>query len=84
MRADNQGYCCAATSRSTAFRPLLDYRKARGEPEAEVRIAATLDEAARAQLGFDLGAYVSGPMPIKINGRVPLEAATAAIRSRPT
>ena len=41
-----------------------------GEPEAEVRLQATLDEAARARLGLDLGPAVTGPLPIKLTGRV--------------
>ena len=35
-----------------------------------MRIQATLDEAARARLGFELGGAVSGPIPIKLGGRV--------------
>ena len=31
----------------------LEYRKTRGEAEAEIRLQGTLDEAARANLGFD-------------------------------
>jgi len=35
-----------------------------------VRIQATLDEAARTRLGFDLGPALSGPVPIKLAGRL--------------
>src|SRR5207249_626794 len=49
-----------------------EYRKGREEAEAEVRVAATLDESARTKLGFDLSGLVSGPVPVRINGRVPL------------
>ena len=48
----------------------LEYRKSRGETEAEVRIAGTLDEAARYNLGFDFGDAVSGGIPIRLAGRV--------------
>ncbi len=48
----------------------LEYRKARGEPDAEVRISGTLDEAARNNLGFDLGGTISGSVPVRIAGRV--------------
>ena len=47
----------------------LEYRKARGEPDAEVRISGTLDDAARSNLGFDLET-VSGSIPLRLNGRV--------------
>ena len=48
----------------------LEYRKSRGEPDAEVRIAGTLDEAARNSLGFDVGDAISGNIPIRLSGRV--------------
>ena len=49
----------------------LDYRKPRDNGDAEVRLQATLDESARSKLGFDLSGMLSGPVPIKLNGRVP-------------
>ncbi|MDE2286046.1 MAG: hypothetical protein KGK33_15660 [Hyphomicrobiales bacterium] len=55
----------------------LEYRKMRGEPDAEVRISGLLDQTARNNLGFHLGEAVSGAIPIRIAGRV---AATAADR----
>ena len=45
--------------------------QAAGDAEAEVRIQATLDENARSKLGFDLSGFLTGPMPIKLSGRVP-------------
>jgi len=48
----------------------LEYRKARGDADAEVRLQGTLDEAARNTLGFDLGETVSGAIPLRIAGRV--------------
>jgi hypothetical protein len=48
----------------------LEYRKSRGDAEADVRITGTLDEAARNSLGFDLGDTVSGAIPIRLSGRV--------------
>jgi hypothetical protein len=48
----------------------LEYRKARGDAEAEVRIAGTLDEAARNNLGFEAGEAISGAVPIRLSGRI--------------
>jgi hypothetical protein len=48
----------------------LEYRKMRGEPDAEVRLQGALDDAARNNLGFEMGETVSGAIPIKLNGRV--------------
>jgi hypothetical protein len=48
----------------------LEYRKARGEADAEVRLQGMLDETARSNLGFDMGEAVSGAIPIRLSGRV--------------
>jgi len=52
----------------------LEYRKAHGDADAEIHLNAVLDDAARANLGFDLGDTLSGSIPIRISGHV---AATA-------
>ncbi len=74
VRADNQGYVLRGDVKINGIPALLEYKKSRDQSEAEVRVAATLDEAGRARLGFDLSGFVSGPMPVRINGRVPIEA----------
>ena len=48
----------------------LEYRKSRGDAEAEVRVTGMLDEAARTSLGFDVGDAVAGAIPIRLSGRV--------------
>jgi hypothetical protein len=48
----------------------LEYRKARNEPDAEVRLQGMLDEAARTALGFEMGEAISGAIPIRLAGRV--------------
>jgi hypothetical protein len=48
----------------------LEYHKVRGEPDAEVRLQGMLDEAARSNLGFDVGEAISGAIPIRLAGRV--------------
>ena len=37
-------------------------------PNAELRLQATLDEAARRRLGIDLGSAVTGAIPVKLDG----------------
>jgi hypothetical protein len=68
--ANNQGYWIKGDVKLNGVPAALDYRRPRGDGDAEVRIQSTLDEAARAKLGFDLAGYVSGPMPVKVNGRI--------------
>ncbi len=48
----------------------LEYRKSRGDPDAEVRLQGTLDEAARSNLGFESTEAIAGAIPIRIAGRI--------------
>jgi hypothetical protein len=48
----------------------VEYRKLKGEPDAEVRLQATLDETTRARLGVDLGSMLTGALPMRLTGRV--------------
>jgi hypothetical protein len=68
--ANNQGYWIKGDVKLNGIPAALDYRKPRGDGDAEVRIQSTLDEAARAKLGFDVASYVIGPVPVKVNGRI--------------
>jgi hypothetical protein len=74
VRADNQGYTLRGDVKINGIPALLEYKKSRDQSDAEVRVAATLDEAGRTRLGFELSGYVSGPVPVRINGRVPIES----------
>jgi hypothetical protein len=70
VAANNQGYWIKGDVRLNGIPAALDYRKPRGDGDAEIRIQSTLDEAGRGKLGFDLAGYVSGPVPVKVNGRI--------------
>jgi hypothetical protein len=48
----------------------LEYRKARGEAEAEIRLQGTLDETARSNLGLDPNSAVGGAVPVRLAGRL--------------
>src|SRR5262245_22746621 len=48
----------------------IDLRKQKGDADADLRLQATLDEAARRRLGVDLGTAVSGTIPVKVIGRM--------------
>ena len=67
--ANNQGYQVKGDVKINGQAASLDYRKP-AEGDADVRLAATLDDASRARLGLDLGPAVSGAIPIKLVGKI--------------
>ncbi len=71
VNANNHGYWIRGDVKINSIPANLDYRKPRDDSDAEIRLQATLDESARNKLGFDLSGMLSGPVPIKVNGRVP-------------
>ena len=71
VNANNHGYWIRGDVKINSIPANLDYRKPRDNSDAEIRLQATLDESARSKLGFDLSGMLSGPVPIKVNGRVP-------------
>jgi hypothetical protein len=48
----------------------IDLRRQKGDADAELRLQATVDEAARRRLGIDFGGSVTGTIPVKVAGRV--------------
>jgi hypothetical protein len=48
----------------------LDYRKMRGDSDAEIHIQGMLDETARNNLGLDPSNSISGAIPVRLSGRV--------------
>jgi hypothetical protein len=72
VSANNQGHWIRGDVKINGVGAALDYRKPR-DGDADVRILATLDDGARSKFGFDLGGFVTGPVPIKLNGRVPAQ-----------
>jgi hypothetical protein len=67
--ANNAGYQVRGDVKINGQQALLDYRKP-AEGDADVKLAATLDDASRARLGIDLGPAVSGAIPIKLVGKI--------------
>jgi hypothetical protein len=70
ISANNQGQWIRGDVKINGIPAALDYRKPR-DAEADVRVQATLDENARNKLGFDLSGFLSGPIGIKLSGRLP-------------
>jgi hypothetical protein len=67
--ANNQGYQVKGDVKINGQPASLDYRKL-NEGDADIKLLATLDNASRARLGFDLGPAVSGDIPIKLIGKI--------------
>jgi hypothetical protein len=67
--ANNGGYQVKGDVKINGQAASLDYRKP-NEGDADIKLLATLDDASRAKLGFDLGSAVSGAVPIKLIGKI--------------
>src|SRR5476649_2199981 len=78
--ANNQGYQVKGDVRINGQAATLDYRKP-SEGDADVKLQATLDEASRARLGFDLGPAVSGNVPMKLIGKIGSDASRMGIEA---
>ena len=70
--ANNQGYQVKGDMRIGGVPASVELRRAAGEPDAEVRMTGTLDDAARVRFGLDTNGAIAGPVPIKVGGRVAL------------
>ena len=80
--ANNAGYQVKGDVKINGQAASLDYRKPT-EGDADIKLQATLDDASRARLGFDLGPAVSGAIPVKLSARSRAAITTAASASRP-
>jgi Protein of unknown function/AsmA-like C-terminal region len=67
--ANNAGYQVKGDVKINGQAASLDYRKP-NEGDADIKLQATLDDASRARLGFDLGPAVSGTIPLKLSGKI--------------
>jgi hypothetical protein len=67
--ANNGGYQVKGDVKINGQAASLDYRKP-NEGDADIKLQATLDDASRARLGFDLGPAASGAIPIKLIGKI--------------
>jgi hypothetical protein len=70
VTAGSQGYQIKGDVKINGTPAVLEYKKPRSDSDAEISVRATLDEAARGRLGFDLGSMVTGPVPVKLGGRL--------------
>jgi hypothetical protein len=71
VTADPDGYVARGDVRIGGMAASIDYRKLRANGEAELRLQATFDDAARSRFGFDFGGALSGPVPIRLGAKIP-------------
>jgi hypothetical protein len=70
IQAANQGFQLKGDVKIGGVPASIDYRKAALGADPEIRIQATLDDAARAKFGMDLGSALTGPVPLKVTGKL--------------
>jgi Protein of unknown function len=70
VTADSDGYEARGDVRIGGMPAVVTYRKPRGDGEAELRLQATFDDAARSRFGFDFNGALSGPVPIRLGARI--------------
>lgn len=70
VNASNTGYSIKGDVKINGTAARIDMRRAKGDDSAQLSLTASIDEAARKRLGLDLGASVSGTIPIKATGTV--------------
>ena len=70
ITADAEGYQLKGDVRIAGTPAVVEYRKARDDPDAEVRLQAVFDDAARNRFGYDSKGGIAGPVPIKLSGRL--------------
>jgi hypothetical protein len=70
VTASNDGYQVKGDVKVNGTPGSIDLRKQKGDQDAELRMLASIDEAARKRVGIDFGSSLTGTIPIKITGRV--------------
>lgn len=74
ITANQQGYSAKGDVRIGGMPATVEYRKTRDDDAAEVRMQAVFDDAARNRLGFDLSGALTGPIPVRLGGKIPTAA----------
>ncbi|MPZ56807.1 MAG: hypothetical protein GEU91_10000 [Rhizobiales bacterium] len=70
LSADNMGYRVKGDVKIAGAAASLEYRVRRGQTEDEIRLQGVLDDATRDRLGLDLAPALTGPVSIKLAGRI--------------
>jgi hypothetical protein len=74
VTATPQGFQFKGDVKIAGAAAYMEYRQARNDPQADIRLKGTLDAAARKSLGLDPGETIIGSIPMRIVGRVGTDA----------
>jgi hypothetical protein len=70
VTAANGGYQITGDVKINGTPATIDLSKKKDAPESDLRLQATIDEAARHRLGMDLGSAVTGAIPVKLTAHL--------------
>lgn len=70
VNASTDGYQIKGDVKLNGLPAAIEIRRKKGDVSAELRMSASMDEAARKRLGIDFGGAVSGAIPIRLAGLV--------------
>jgi Protein of unknown function len=70
--ANNQGYQIRGDMRIGGVPATAEMRRNSGDADAEIKLQATLDDAARNRLGWETAGSLIGPVAVKVGGRIDL------------
>jgi hypothetical protein len=68
--ASNNGYQLVGDVKIAGTPAKIELAKPAAGPDAELRVAANLDEPARKRMGLDTGGAITGSIPIRLSARV--------------
>jgi hypothetical protein len=66
VTASNDGYQISGDVKINGTPATIEMSKKKGDADADLRLQASLDEAARRKLGIDFGGAVTGAIPVKV------------------
>jgi hypothetical protein len=70
VNASTEGYQIKGDVKINGTPAAIDLHKQKNDADAELRLQANIDEAARRRLGIDFGPSVTGSIPVKVTGHV--------------
>jgi hypothetical protein len=70
VTASSDGYQVKGDVKINGTPATIDLHRQKGDPDAELRMQATIDEAARHRLAIDFGSTVTGAIPVKVTAHV--------------